>query len=373
MPSQVIQSSRCVSMISGEQWPESEVYRAWEDLAADSDPLGAVYRCPAWFDHIIATATDLPLHVAVVRDGADGVRGVAPLSIRRIPIELHAAGVSVAAAWIRVVDLFGGQPLVAEDPAVYDCLLSVLKEAFPKCDGIRLADIPSGGPLFQHLLHAPTVRSNFLVHVIDGLAPYQTLPLPESFAKYMSRFSRKKRYNLKRQERLLRDAGGGRLELRRWETLDDVPTFRERLAELRRRTKHAGPYECQAAGSHHGDLAARGLLRCYTLTCGEVSVAALIGYQYGTTYTVDTTLYDSAFARFSPGTTMMHLAIQDLLSHRPVNLIDFGYGKPTHDQQPPRVSRKYSKVLLLKKTLHSRVICAGTSAFHSSVRLVEGG
>jgi CelD/BcsL family acetyltransferase involved in cellulose biosynthesis len=177
---------------------------------------------------------------------------------------------------------------------------------------------------------------------------------------------------LRRQERLLKERGGGKLELRRWEAAGDVPELLRQLAVLADRAKHDGDDWHLSAGRRYADLATRSLLRCYTLVCGEEPAAALVGYQYGAAYSVDITLFDPALARFSPGTTMVHLAIADLLNHRPVRLIDFGYGKPSHDQQPRRVPRNYTKVVLLRRTLPNRLRWAGFRAFRAPIRLLEG-
>jgi CelD/BcsL family acetyltransferase involved in cellulose biosynthesis len=306
--------------------------------------------------------------VAVLRTGGGEIDGVVPMGVRRVPIESYAAGRMVTAAHLRVVDLLGGQPLVADDPVVYDAVLAAAMDAFPRCQGIRLADIPFGGPFFQHLTESPDVRRRFLVCVLDGLAPYQTLPLPQTFDEYLARFSRKKRYNLRRQERLLREQGNGTLELRRWDSPDEVPSLLNQLAELSEGPGHESACWSNFVLGRYTDLAARGILRCYTLVCGEKPAAAMVGYQYGDTFTVDVTLYDHSVARLSPGSTMTHLAIEDLLAHRPVRLVDFGYGQPSHEQQPPRVPRSYGKVFLLRRTLSNRLLWAMVCALRTSVR-----
>ena len=49
--------------------------------------------------------------------------------------------------------------------------------------------------------------------------------MPASYVEYLAQFSTKKQYNLRRQERVLRERGAGKLELRRWEVPEDVPNL----------------------------------------------------------------------------------------------------------------------------------------------------
>jgi CelD/BcsL family acetyltransferase involved in cellulose biosynthesis len=372
VPTLLSERPACTLLSSPEQWHEPEIQEAWERLLAAGDPLGAVYRSPGWFDHMNAPDAVPRSRLAVLRGPGGRIDGIVPLEERRVPIELYAGGRALTAAHVRVVDVLGGQPLVADDPVVYDALLSAATEAFPDCRGIRLADIPSDGPLFKHLTESAAVRERFLVCVFDGLAPYQTLPLPATFADYLAHFPRKKRYNLKRQERLLREHGNGQLELRRWDSPDDVPGLLKHLAALGGGARHDAAAWGGGTPSWFTDLAARNILRCYTLVCGEKPAAAMVGFQCGATYTIDTTLYDRRLARLSPGSTMTHLALEDLLTHRPVRLVDFGYGNPSHNQQPPRVPRSFAKVFLLRPTLPNRVRWAAIRAARATMRLVGG-
>jgi hypothetical protein len=351
-------------------WNAHDVRSAWDRMHSSSDPIGAVYRSPAWFNHMNVVSPAMPRHVAVVRDQAGAIHGVAGLGVRRVSLPLRAGGLNWLSIRPRIVDLFGGQPLLDDDADCYDCLFSGLDKHFPDCDGIRLADIPIGGSLFQYLHESAAIQHRFLVCDLGGMAPYHTLPLPTSYAQYQARFTRKKRYNLRRQERLLRDHGSGRLELRRWERPQDVANLLRQLALLTDRGKSNRAYSREDAEGLYGDLACRGLLRCYTLVCGEQPVAAWTGCQYGDVYAVDNTLFDKSLARLSPGATMSHLAAADLVDHRPVRLIDFGYGMP-RNEHAHRIAQNYAKVVLLRKTWTNCVRWASLRMLMKPIRLVE--
>jgi CelD/BcsL family acetyltransferase involved in cellulose biosynthesis len=356
-------------LLSSPHWDDPDIRLAWERLAASNDPVRAIFRSPGWFDLLTAAEPKSPFRVAVVHDDQGAVAGVAPLAIRPVPLKFRIGGRSLGSFQVRVVDLLGGRPSVPENAAAYDCLFDALAEAALSQDGIRLADIPADGPLLQYLRSSLAIRRRFSVCLVDGFAPYQTLPLPANFDEYLAQFPRKKRYNLRRQERLLRECGIGRLKLQRWEAAEAVEPLMHQLTWLTERAKPKGAGSHPEAAGWYAEMASRGLLRCYTLVCGQSPVAALVGFQYGETYTVDISLYDPALARLSPGTTMTHLAVADLLSHRPVRLIDFGYGNPSHEQQPPRVQQRYVTVLLLHRTLRNRIRWAGYRVLQGSVQL----
>ena len=114
------------------------------------------------------------------------------------------------------------------------------------------------------------------------------------------------------------------------------------------------------------DLAERGLLRSYVLTWRNQYVGQISGYQYGTVYTVTDMAHNREFAAFSPGTTTLYLAIEDLLAHRPVGLIDMGFGEPRH-RHSTQVVFKYSRVILFRKGFVNWLCRGSHAAFRSGV------
>jgi hypothetical protein len=274
---------------------------------------------------------------------------------------------------LRGLRLLGGEPLAPRDAALYDGLFATLADAFPTCSVLCLDRVERGGFLWRFLHTAPALADRYAVHLPDGVRRYYAMPLPATYGDYLSGLRAKRRYNLKRQVRLLRGRCPRGLEVLRIDSAGQVRAFLDAAWAI---AEHAGGLGRAYRAEGHGaawrgrclDLAGRGLLRSYLLRCGGRDVACLVGCQYEGTYVVETTLYHRGFARSSPGTVLLHLALEDLLGHRPVRLIDFGPGDLHYRHAGRHVCREGGPVFLLRNTLGNRVRQAAHAGFQRAVR-----
>src|SRR5262249_39839955 len=161
----------------------------------------------------------------------------------------------------------------------------------------------------------PFLNQHFYPYVICGIRDCHVVPLPANLDAYWSKFSAKKRYNLRRQERMLRDHFGGRLKLRRFDSphqvgdLVDLMTPAAEFAGLKSWNGEAITIERRQAES----LAERGLLLIYLAIGAGRPVAALMGSKYRGVYYLHRIHRDRGLDRFSPGETAVQLAIEDLI------------------------------------------------------------
>ena len=213
--------------------------------------------------------------------------------------------------------------------------------------------------------------------MVEGVRPYHILPLPPTFEQYLAQYNSKKRYNLKRQIKILSERGGGRLELRRIDSPDDVQCLLDAEAQRApdpRRFSGLGGKQADSFWTRRKivDMAERGFLRSYVLTCGDEPISLIKGLQYGTTYSTLQTLYRKDYAPLSPGATCQHLVVEDLLKYRPAQLIDFGFGEPNANHHTANATLEMACVLLLRKTFSNRVRRGVHTAFFSAVKFTKG-
>src|SRR5262249_38925333 len=158
------------------------------------------------------------------------------------------------------------------------------------------------------------------------------------FEEYLTSFRAKKRYNLRRQVRRLHTHARGAVEVRRIEAPDDVSALIDAVETLRRGSRsdsnHVHTGELPEIDPHAlADLARRDMLLSYVLLCAGRPRAVAIGLKYGRTYQMgnpmaaqilkgfDRMIHDESMAAFSPGTVLLFLFIEDLIS-RGYRLID---------------------------------------------------
>jgi hypothetical protein len=262
------------------------------------------------------------------------------------------------------VVVLGSEPLIPNDPTLHDRLFITLADAFPDCDAIGMDSVAIDSFLWRHCHDSRAIRDYFLLHIPYGRQACHTIPLPATFDEYLAKFTAKKRYNLRRQVRLLQTFANGALELRRIETPDEVPLLLESVSAFRR-----VPFP-KGQEPRLRDLARRGILLGYVLLCGERRCAVIIGLQHKSTYRLDEIAHDQSIAALSPGSTTLYMLIEDLIRHR-MGLIDFGYGEPAHAYRSTNVTVQRGTILLLRKTFLNRLRRTGHSTFRTAITLIK--
>jgi hypothetical protein len=333
------------------QWQTQELLESWEALLRTSGNVNAMYQSPQWCECLDAAKSSRRLELAVLRNSEGVLVGINPLSVEDHSLHYGLGGLTLARTDLQAVFVMGGQPLLPNDASVLDDFFGALASRFPDCQAIALSAVPIDSFLWRYLHGSRVVQQEFFFHCPDGPEWCHTCALADSFDAYLSQFSAKKRYNLKRQVKILRKRGGGKLELQRVTSRTDIPNFRSAVAAI-------SPCDWSGTEQENSNLLAglaeradRGLLRCYTLKCGEQFVAWLRGYEYGTIYHIERTRYNRRFGKFSPGTVLLYLVVEDLIRARGPRLINFGYGAPVYRHQSCNATRPFARVLLLRKNL----------------------
>jgi CelD/BcsL family acetyltransferase involved in cellulose biosynthesis len=341
----------------------------WERLAAASPSLYALYQSPQWFEHLRQTEAAEGLLLAVARDGAGQIAGVAPVQLGRHDLLFEAKTRLLWKSPLRAAVVLGSQPLLPPDDGLHDEFFRGLDEHLPGCDGVYLHSVPTDGYLWEYLHRSPAVRRQFLVHLPSEVRPFHALELPERYEDYLARFGKKKRYNLKRQVRLLHEHAG--LALERVEAPDQVADFAAAVIDVAHKSwqPDATDLVADAAGFRRklDDLAGRGLLRAYLLRCAGRPGAYVLGYQYRGVYHYANVGYDQALREFSPGAVLLWLLLQDLFGHRPPRHVNFGIGHSRYKEEFGNVHAADASVLLLRKTAANR-LRRGCHATYRSLR-----
>jgi hypothetical protein len=175
----------------------------------------------------------------------------------------------------------------------------------------------------------------------------------------MSKYSSKKRYNLRRQFRQLEQRAHGGLRLRRYETAEDVAEFLEHWDQLGPSpaiaTSPTSPIP-QVGGDERARLMGEvGLFCSYLLLDGGRPIAGCLAQRYGPVLKVDGFRHDDEFDAQSPGTCLLHKIVEELIAGRSIRLINLGYGPPHHDIRATNVILDYFSYWLIPRTWRSRL------------------
>jgi len=337
-------------------------------LESSNDPFG-LYQSPEWFELIQDGQTgDGPRHaVAVLRDEQDRLIGVVPLFVTREQCRFPLVfGRVYTTSQMKMITLLSGRLLLSPGESRFDGLFASIAEYYPDRPVLKIERIPRPGPLHDYLRSSVRIRERYFLQEVPGQDRVHTIPLPPSFQQFLARYSAKKRYNLRRQLRLLRARTARRLTMSRFDSIRDVQDFVTQHAKLRQAYGKIADAAVFVEGCpfevHHRRLASNGLLRSYVLLDGEHPVASILGFQFRDTLLIGETVYDPAYAEFSPGCTLLHMVIEDLINHGRMKLINLGYSARESFHASTNVALDYVSYWLIPKTWRSRMFLTSYTA-----------
>jgi hypothetical protein len=367
------------SLQTGFSIPRSTTLRdKWHELSSSSEDIFSLYQSPEWFECMRASPdrTDLRQSVAVYRDTEAHLVGVVPLYLTRnrcrFPIVLSRAYTTSPFLAITLT----GQLLMPAENGKFDALFSEIWKFSVKPLPIKVDYLPVHGPLYRFLTSSRQIRERFFVYQDPGFRGVCIIPLTATYEGFLARHTAKRRYNLRRQQQLLSEHGDGKLELRRCKSSESVEEFVESVVEIKRAAGFA--IEASSDGSWSSlrtrlmsmeqSQAALGFQRSYVLMCRERPVSYIQGCLHGRTFYVRKTELDPAYARFSPGTTLLQLVIADLIKDKCCTAINLGWSQPPveHDRCV-NVFLDYALVWLFPRTWENRIVTACYQAFRHTV------
>ena len=356
-------------------WDSPEIRCAWEASLASSNDPRSLKKSPRFFDYLRQTRGDGAVALLTARDDTGSVVAVVPLLLGRVGFRFDVAGHILAKFSLSGVTVLGSLPQLPRELFPYDGLFDAISRQFSGCGIVRIESVPTESPFWRYLQHSRYLRKSFFIHVPDGIQQCHTIPLPATFEEYLGQLKAKKRYNIKRQIRLLKTSGAGQLELQRIESRDQIPKFDNQVSIVQQASRVRGisqPYWAPSlVRANLEALADRGLLLSYVLSCGDSPCAAAFGMIHERCYYLESLIRDPSFDRFSPGTSLVHLVAEDLISSQSADLIDLGFGEPAYKHSSTNVTQGRSTVFLLRKTLPNRMRFCSHAVFKWSVARVK--
>ena len=336
----------------------------WTRLIQDAKSLEPIYQSPEFFEFLRtgADAGATPRCVAVEDHQSGEMVGLIPVRTIKHTIEFRIGDRILFAPTVRVVSVLGSCPLIPDNPYLLPLLAKNLLSAYPGSDGLSMQAVPRRSALMHDLVQSMELRQDFIIFVFHGWREAHTIPLPKSYELYLEQFGKKKRYNLNRQVRLLREHGGGQLVLKKIETIDQVESLLLALNGVTMGKRSDFPTTKVFAA-----LAANNLLLAYVLEYGGRDCAVMLGTRWGRNYHLHEIVHDESLSEFSPGTSILHLAIESLIQEFGFAIIDLGYGTPAHGNRSSNVTGERGHVLLLRKSLRNMTITVSHALFNRAV------
>lgn len=264
--------------------------------------------------------------IFLLQKGDEIVGGVAfVLTSERLPCELGEY--YVAKFPMRVLRLQGHIPNTLEEEAAYDALFRQILES--DFDAIYMENVKTKSVLWNYLRSSTLIRGGLRFYTKRGALPHPLIRLEGTFESYMKRLSPKTRKNRLREIKMLQKRC--QVTLVRVTQASEIDAFLEAAYEISRRTwqfKRFGwglaSRDVHTVTRELRFLAERGWLRSYLLQCDGVACAFILAHQYNSNFDPEYVGVDDVWRKYSVGTVVMMLVLEDLFESNSPEFYDFG-------------------------------------------------
>ena len=243
----------------------SPVLRAlWDSLISSRNPSTAVYQTPAYAEYLHDTGRKLDV-LTITDETQSELVGVVPVQHSTVALPFAFKDRVLAKLRLKGLILLGSEPMIPENPGALDKLFLLLSRNFPESQVIDFYSIPLHSYLWRYLQSSSLIKALFHVHVMHGFRESHYVSVPDSLDSYYKSLSRKRRYNLQRQEKLLEQHLGSALELTVVENPEQLPELYRAIEELGIPKTHVS----LLGKDQYASAAAHQLLRCFVLKAGR--------------------------------------------------------------------------------------------------------
>jgi CelD/BcsL family acetyltransferase involved in cellulose biosynthesis len=353
------------------------LHQEWDELLESSENLELLYQSPKWFGHLLAiNPYNNNLVLGIIKDKSGQTVGIVPIGFGQNILSFDVSSYRLWKVRLRTASILGSQALMPQNEDIYEQLFMTLMSAFPEIHCIYLGSVPIDSFLWEYLNKDQVYPRNWIPQIVDSVQTIHALRLPETFDLYLSKLKRKKRYNLQRQVKLFQDHSSGKLELIRVELKEQISSFLEGAVSISRHSWQQRRLGTRIENNQKWseklkDLAERNLLRAYLLKCADKPCSFTLGYQFKDVYHYVEIAYDESFGKFSPGTVLLYLLIQDLIQNKPPKTLYFGLSDHPYKQTFGNIHLKGAQILLWRPTFPNRIKRASHLGFRGIVSLVK--
>lgn len=221
--------------------------------------------------------------------------------------------------------------------------------------GFMIRALPVAGDL-------PALRA------IDGFLRYVPLQyghcyidLRTSFDEYQKKFSSKTRATIKRKLRKYAEHCGGQIDWKTYASPDEMRDFYRLAREVSRKTYQeklldAGIPDTEDFVREMDDLAAAGQVRGYMLFDRERAVSYLYCPVQDGTLVYAYLGYDPEYMRYSVGTLLQWLAVQQMFEESIFKFFDFTEGQSDHKRLFATHELRCANVIFVRRTLPNIIL-----------------
>lgn len=344
------------------------IFSLWESWQENSTSPEPAYQSAKFFRfiHHFSNEHDTPCLFGVWNNGTDELVGVLPLRNGPFSITIHLGRFTFKTPkkMLNASLLLGSNALMKPGYHADTELLTQAIDQLPKTNLLVMQAAKYNDWNSVSANHSALKKSHLASHLLYGWRNCHYLELPENFATYEQQFGKKKRYNLNRQIRLLREHGNGNLELCRVNSSVHLNELMDAITRLKLEASFVSLEKLRF-------LAAEKLLLAYILKCNGIPCGLIVGALTKRTFTLQSIQTNKIFDNFSPGASILHLAIEDMINCFKVTRIDMGYGTPKHRNSSCNSTEQRGYLVIARKKTTAQLILMAIQATHKLIDFIK--
>ena len=338
----------------------AEIRTCWLSFLATTEGPCPVLQSPGWLADL-AEHDCADVRLLVVRDASGTIVGIQPTRHGPVRLTFKSQRRQLFALTTPGCTLIGSEPLVVSTeikPVVMSAILDYLRDV----PVIELTELKDTGDTAESV--AQFAVADRVLYRIDDRGRWSFTPVPSSVAEYDASLGKKKRYNLKRQDRLLAERLGGELNLVVARTVSDLGV----LNDAARRLTGWSEARMNRIEASAATFARTGLLHSFVLTCAGRPIGLIRASAWGDQLHVHSIHHDATLDDCSPGTAVWQAALRYLITNQIIRRITFSYGDPAQLQRAVSVVERRAQVLVFRPSARAWMMVALHRAFSAVKR-----
>lgn len=325
----------------------------WEKLSKNFKHPFALYSSPEWFKSLSANNPE-KYFVGVIENKKGDVKNVLPFELSKKTIAVSISKTLMLSYEFNSSSLLCGEPIADSDPEEYNNIINEIFKCYPSIN-IVYFKCAKGENCFGQRISNLIDSKRILGYSDRTDEQVSSINLGPTFSSYLSDFTSKQRYNLKRQVKQASKATDGQLSLKVITDVEQLDFFFDACKTIldnswKKKNKESRMFLSEVSRHKIISAAQNGFLRSYLLFgVSESPWAFVLGFQLNGSYHYSDIGYNIAYSEFSPGVVLFYKMLEDLFANNKPETLSFGVGDTSYKRRFGNDSTTASDYILFRK------------------------
>lgn len=307
----------------------------WKSFIESKTSEQNMYQDPNWVLMRLRYDKSISEFAVVIVRKSNSLSCVAPFYIKKSKIYLTLSLLNLFPFNVRIMKVFGDSIAFSNRISTSEICYEIFQALFLSrivFDFFQIDCLPTKSQFRETLRTWCRLNGSYrLSSSSRKIQKVHLLKLRGDFDAYLSRMSRKRRYNIKREVRKFAELERCDLKIDKVSCVGEVESFLRNLERVSMNSWQTDVFgyrkrDTSEAIRFHKDIAAKGWLRSYLLKCSDEPIAFILGYQYYNRYYFENTGFNKYWRKHSPGSVLNYFLIKDIFANDRPDILDFGFG-----------------------------------------------